>query len=266
MSKLFVAMQDQVSRRWAPVARLSRDNGQYRFVYTRGSRELPEFEAFGRLTDLDAEYVSNELFPLFANRVLPRVRPEYRRYMEWLGLSPVQADALEELSRTGGLRATDGLEVISCPEPTADRRYEIRFFARGLRHLSIDYQEALDHLEVDQRLYLARDMQNHVDAMAMMMRTGDPVQLVGYVPRYYSGDIARLLDAVGPDAVAVYVDGVNRDAPLQYRLRCRLTSPWPDGFIACDAPEFQPITTRSNDGTSQSSAQPRRPRPEENAA
>jgi hypothetical protein len=263
MSTLFVAMQDRVSRRWAPVARLSRDNGQYRFVYTQGCRELPEFEVFGRLTDLDAEYVSNELFPLFANRVLPKARPEYRRYMEWLGLSPVGADAIEELSRTGGLRATDGLEVISCPEPTADQRYEIRFFARGLGHLSLDYLEALDRLETDERLYLARDVQNHVDTMALMMRANDPGRLVGYVPGYYSADVARLLELVGPDSVEVYVDGVNRDAPLHYRLRCRLTSPWPDGFVACGAPEFQPLATQ---GASQRVPKTRAARPKEKAA
>jgi hypothetical protein len=186
--------------------------------------------------------------------------------MEWLGLSPFEADALEELSRTGGLRATDGLEVISCPEPTEDRRYEIRFFARGLRHLPTDYQSALDQLQVGERLYLVRDVQNDVDAMALMMRTGEPVRLVGYVPRYYSTDVARLLDMAGPNAVTAYVDGVNRDAPLRYRLRCRLTAPWPEGFVACEAPEFQPLSTQSNDGASQFSPRSRPVRPKEKAA
>ena len=249
MNKLFVAMQDEASRRWAPVARLTREADQYRFVYTRGCQKMPEFEAFGRFTDLRAEYVSNELFPLFANRVLPRVRPEYGRYLSWLGLS--DADAFEELSRTGGLRATDGLELIPCPEPTEDRRYEIRFFTRGLRHLSAGCQAAIDQLRVGERLYLTRDVQNHVDAMALMLRTADPVRLVGYVPRYYSVDITRLLKRAGADAVAVRVEGVNPDAPLHYRLRCRLTAPWPEGFVACADPEFQPIAKGPKDHRSE---------------
>jgi hypothetical protein len=215
------------------------ENGQYRFVYTRGCQEVPGFEAFGRLRDLDAEYVSYELFPLFANRVLPKARPEYSRYMKWLGLS--HADAFEELTRTGGLRATDRLELIACPEPTEDRRYEIRFFSRGLRHLAEECQRALDHLGIGDRLYLMRDEQNDVDAMALMLRTDDPVRLVGYVPRYYSADIGRLLTGVGPTAVTVYVDAVNLDAPLHYRLRCRLTAPWPEGFVSCAGPEFEPM-------------------------
>ena len=69
MKSLFVAWQDPQSRQWAPVGRLSRDDGQYRFVYTRGAKELPNFTPFGLMTDLQVEYVSDELFPLFANRI-----------------------------------------------------------------------------------------------------------------------------------------------------------------------------------------------------
>ncbi|MCF7983258.1 MAG: HIRAN domain-containing protein [Thiohalocapsa sp.] len=251
MSKLFVAMQDETSRRWAPVARLTRDGHRYRFVYTRGCGKIPDFEAFGRFRDLNTEYVSEELFPLFANRVLPSVRPEYDSYLAWLGLS--HADSFEELIRTGGLRATDGLEMIACPEPTEDHRYEIHFFVRGLRYLR-DALERVSHLRAGDRLFLMQDVQNPVDGLALMLRTGDPVQLVGYVPRHYSADITRLLGAVGSDAVAVYVDGVNPDAPLHYRLRCRLTAPWPEGFVACGDPEFQPMPEASKDNPSRAKA------------
>jgi|APFre7841882724_1041349.scaffolds.fasta_scaffold03703_4 hypothetical protein len=68
MNTLFVAMQDPASRRWAPVGRLTRDNGQYRFVYTWGCRTMPDFAAFGRLTDLNAEYVSEEMRPGLGRR------------------------------------------------------------------------------------------------------------------------------------------------------------------------------------------------------
>ncbi len=241
MNTLFVAMQDQDTRRWTPVARLTREDGQYRFLYTQGSKRVPEFETFGRMSKLGAEYVSDALFPLFANRVLVKVRPEYPRYLRWLGMAQGHSDAMEELGRTGGLRATDGLELIPCPEPTEDGRYEIRFFARGMRHLPAEYQASFDVLEVGQRLYLMHDLQKDFDAMALMMRTGDPVRIVGYLPRYYSGDVVRLLRRVDPREIEVFVDGINPDAPMQYRLRCRLTTPWPEGFAACEAPEFRPI-------------------------
>jgi hypothetical protein len=34
---------------------------------------------------------------------------------------------------------------------------------------------------------------------------------------------------------------VNRDAPLQQRLLCRMQSCWPDDFQPCSGHEFQPI-------------------------
>ncbi len=244
MNTVFVAMQDAPSRRWAPVGRLTRRNGEYRFVYTRGCREVQDFVPFGRLTNLSAEYVSKELFPLFANRVLARGRPEYARYRDWLGLAPGDTDALDELGRTGGIRATDRLEVIPCPEPTKDGRYEIRFFTRGLRHLTPESRAGIEGLSAGEHLFLMRDDQNGRDPLALLMRTGDPIRLAGYVPRYYTDDVRRLEATVGPQPVEVYVEAVNRDAPLQYRLRCRLTAPWPEGFVVCEAPEFQALTER----------------------
>ena len=242
MNTLFVAMKDVPSRRWAPVGRLTRRNGVYRFVYTRGCLEVPDFVPFGRLTDLGAEYLSKELFPLFANRVLAQGRPESGRYRDWLGLAPGATDALDELGRTGGIRATDRLEVIPCPEPTADGRYEIRFFARGLRHLPAESRVSVEGLRAGERLFLMRDDQNEQDPLALLMRTGDPIHLAGYVPRYFADDVRRLDTTVGPQSVLVQVEAVNGDAPMQYRLRCRLTAPWPDGFVACGGPEFLPLT------------------------
>jgi len=244
MNTVFVAMQDAPSHRWTPVGRLTRRDGQYRFVYTRGCREVQDFIPFGRLTNLSAEYVSRELFPLFANRVLARGRPEHGRYLEWLGLAQGDTDALDELGRTGGIRATDRLEVVPCPEPTEDGRCEIRFFTRGLRHLPAESRASVEELNAGERLFLMRDDQNERDPLALLMRTGDPIRIAGYVPRYYTDDVRRLEGMVGPQAVEVYVEAVNRDAPLQYRLRCRLTAPWPEGFVVCGSPEFQPLTEK----------------------
>lgn len=239
MKALFVAYQDSSSRQWAPVGRLTREDGRYHFAYTRGAREFKNFVPFGRMTDLNAEYVSEKLFPLFANRVLPKSRPEYADYLHWLGLSQASHDALEELARTGGLRATDNLELIPCPAPTDGNRYEVFFFARGLRHLSKDCQDRTLKLVSGERLYLAQDLQNGFDNTALLVRTDDPVTLVGYAPRYYSSDFTRLIKEVEPNQVAVTVERVNADAPLQYRVLCKLSAPWPSGFSPCESGDFE---------------------------
>jgi hypothetical protein len=241
MKALYLAMQDPESRRWAPVGRLRRENGHYVFDYTRGAEGLANFEPFGRMSKVGFQYVSDALFPLFANRVLAAGRPEYHDYMRWLGLTKQDHDALEELARTGGRRATDTLELVPCPEPTPDGRYELHFFARGLRHLGAEERARATRLLPGERLYLLKDLQNRQDTMALMLRTDDPVTIVGYVPRYHCADLSRLLQLVGPEAVSVIVDRINLDAPIQYRLLCRLSAPWPAHFQPCADDEFEPI-------------------------
>lgn len=241
MKALYIAWQDAKSRRWAPVGRLTVEDGGYRFVYTRGVEEIPDFRPFGRMDDLHKSYKSEVLFPIFANRVLAKNRPEYRDYLTWLGLSGAQHDALEELARTGGLRATDSLELFPCAEPTEGEKYEVYFFCRGLSHLPKENQERARHLRHGERLYVALDLQNSYDSMALLLRTGDPVTLLGYVPRYYSAEFTQLIKAAGPDKVEVTVEQVNADAPIQYRVLCKLVSPWPVNFSPCATREFEAL-------------------------
>lgn len=239
MKALFVAYQDTVSRTWTPVARLTHDGKFYHFAYTRGARNLPNFVPFGRMNELDAEYVSEQIFPLFANRLLPKSRPEYNDYLNWLGLNGVDHDILEELARTRGLRATDSLELIPCPEPTSSNQYEVYFFCRGIRHMTADSQARSLTLVKGEQLYLTKDIQNVSDGMALILRTDDPVSLVGYVPRYYSAEFSRLIDLVGAEAPKVTVEKVNADAPIQYRVLCKFSAPWPVEFQPCQAGSYE---------------------------
>lgn len=193
------------------------------------------------MMDLHAVYRSEELFPLFANRVIARSRPEYAHYLEWLGLSGVDHTVLDELARTGGIRATDSLELFFCPEPGPDLSYRVHFFARGLQYVHPENRERARHLERGMSLYLMRDLQNEHDPMALLLRTNHPATLVGYVPRYYSAEFSRLLELNGPEDVYVSVERVNADAPLQYLVLCTLSASWPNGFVPCSGSEFQAL-------------------------
>jgi hypothetical protein len=241
MKALFIACQDTKNHSWAPVGRLTRENDVYRFVYTRGAETMANFRPFGRMRDLHKAYKSAELFPIFANRILAKNRPEYSDYLKWLGMSETQYDALEELARTGGLRATDSLELFPCPEPTEGKGYEVYFFCRGLRHLHTENQERARQLEPGERLYLMQDSQNPHDNMALLMRTDDPITLVGYAPRHYSAEFTQLVKAAGPNQVKVTVERVNSTAPAQYRVLCKLASPWPTQFTPCANTEFEAL-------------------------
>jgi len=77
--------------------------------------------------------------------------------------------------------------------------------------------------------------------MALLMRTDDPISLVGYTPRYYSEEMTKLIDIVGPEKLNISVVQVNQNAPIQYRVLCKLTSPWPTEFTPCSQDEFVPL-------------------------
>ncbi len=233
MKKLFVAWQDSESREWATVGQLSNDNGVYTFEYTQGAKTFSNFKPFGSMDDLRKKYVSNQLFPIFANRILAKGRPEYIAYLTWLGMADTDYDAMKELSLTGGLRATDDLEIFPCPQPSKEGKYEVTFFCRGMQHLHTENVERSATLESGERLYLMNDSQNEKDRAALLLRTTDPITLMGYTPRYLSNDFSRVLDQLGSNGVVVKVEQVNKDAPLQYRVRCRLSSAWPKDFVAC---------------------------------
>lgn len=86
MSSLFVAWRPATPQHagWRPVGRLEHEGGLYRFCYTRGARKAG-FRPFARMEQLDETYESEQLFPLFANRLLSESRPEYEAYLRWSG-------------------------------------------------------------------------------------------------------------------------------------------------------------------------------------
>lgn len=86
-----------------------------------------------------------------------------------------------------------------------------------------------------------QDLQNSSDSMALLIRTGDPITLVGYAPRYYSAEFTQLIKVTSPDQVKITVEQVNSDAPIQYRVLCKLVSPWPASFTPCTTKDFEPL-------------------------
>jgi len=120
MRTLFLAWQDPKSRRWYPVGRLASSNQLYSFQYTKGAEQAAAagFQPLASFPELRTIYVSEHLFPLFTNRILPHSRPEYGDYLKWLSVPPSERDPVVILSRSGGQRVTDTLEVFPCPEET----------------------------------------------------------------------------------------------------------------------------------------------------
>jgi hypothetical protein len=247
MTTLFLAWRSPHTRSWYTVGRLT-TNGIYRFVYTRGAEQAAHeggFDSIAGFPDRERIYESEELFPLFANRMLSRSRPDYAEWVQWLSLAEHADDPVALLARSGGQRATDSFEVFPCPERRPDGSYHVHFFAHGLRHFPPGSVERAAQLVQRERLLLMHDFQNTADPSALMLRTAESrpgdIHPVGYCPRYLLGDVRRLLEH-NPDSARVEVERVNPPpAPVQFRVLCNLTMRWAEGFQPFSEEAYRPI-------------------------
>jgi hypothetical protein len=241
MKTIFLALQEPISRNWFPVARVDQLKENFLLRYTKGTSRFADFSGFGRMTKLDAAYLSDQLFPLLKNRVMARNRADFSAFAGWLGKDAELLTPFEELAVTGGLRGTDTMELIPVPEVSDSGAYEAAFFIHGVRYLSEGSQTEFSKLKPGDELLLVKDSQNPSDRHALLLRTKTSACLVGYVPRYFSLEFTTLLDAQ-EDLLRVQVARVNSDAPLAFKVLCSLRAPWPDGFSSCHQAEFELLT------------------------
>lgn len=245
-TSLYVAWRSNEpdSGRWGPVGRLDHVGTGYRFLYTRGARRLEGFTPFPDMPDAQQVYESEALFPLFANRLITRSRPEYEAFLVWGGFDPDNPpDPIAMLGVTEGRRATDSLELFPCPMPDAEGCFVNKFFLHGVRYMPPATLERINQLKQTESLGVMPDIMNRNDPRAVAVRTCDIQHrfMIGYVPRYLAYDVWQLAGQCDPNYMQLTVERINKDAPLQQRVLCRLNACWPDGFRPCASEEFQPI-------------------------
>jgi hypothetical protein len=236
MNTLYIAWQDPDTRFWHTVGRLTQaSDAAYRFCYTAGATASPNFGYLGRMHDLYRCYHSDTLFPLFANRILNRSRPEFPCYLEWLGVD-ADASPLELLARSGGRRATDSLCVYPEVEPDETGWMTLHFFSHGLRYLAPDALAALDRLQPGTALQLIAEDHQH-DRYALQLQDG-AAQPLGYCPRYLN----QSLRAVMRDTpIQLTVARNNHQAPIQFRLLCEARFPGAMGTLFHGSDEHRPL-------------------------
>lgn len=242
--RLYVAWRDPETRQIIPVGLLVQrsDNTtpRYSFAYLKLAETLEGFHPLPGLPDLQDRYDSPTLFPVFANRVMPRERADYPDYLSRLDLS-VQADPFEVLQRSGGTRATDRIEVFAAPERTAEDEARSLFFVRGIRHLE-GAPEAVDRLRAGDHLVLIDDPENPVNDHALLL-AGPNRDPVGWVPDYLVEHFHELRRWNDVDPI-VSVEHVNdADTAPHMRVLCRATAPWPAGYEPFHSIDFQPVVS-----------------------
>ena len=239
MKTLFVSWQDPITRSWYPIGMLSRDSDGFEFAYTRGAQMSENFQPLIQFKELDKRYRSEELFPVFANRLMNKSRAEYESMLEWLNLSSGEADPIQILAVSEGRRMTDDLCLFPRSDPNKNGDYVVNFFSHGIRYLDDESLARVSQLRRGEKLFLIPDEGNEHDSYALSLETGDLEFRVGFCPRFLVRDLHWLLAETGPNEVEVSVERVNPDAPLQLRLLCRVVAPWPESFEPFSSEEFQ---------------------------
>ena len=242
---LYVAWQQPESRRYFPVGRLvaGSANGRelYEFVYAGGALEAAAegFRPFLAFPDFLGVYRSDRLFPFFTNRLMSRSRPDFPDYVARLGLDS-SADDLTILARSGGMRATDSLEMFPLPlfDPALNC-FQTYFWMHGFRHLTQEQQQRVLRLQPGERLVAEPEPTNPSDTNAIRLFSQDQI-FVGCIPRYFASDACHLLKEC--NSFDVFVERVNPEpAPTQQRLLCDLQSCWPEGFVPCNTRTYRPL-------------------------
>lgn len=245
--KLFLAWQDPKTRCWFPIGILTFDGQYYYFTYTKGvkkAQDKSQFKLLHCFPKTPMIYQSKNIFPVFANRLMPSSRPDYPNYINWLNLPQNEDDLMKILARSGGRKVTDTFEVFPYPENN-NGFFTINFFVHGLRYMPESSQDYIPNLETNSQLFIIKDCQNQYDANALLLRTKNKHNL-GYIPRYLTKDIIKLLE-INPQSVKVHIEKINlAPVPIQLRLLCNLTVPWPKNFAPFSDEDYQPILEKSD--------------------
>lgn len=242
---LFLAWQDRdSSRKWFPIGRLDADveHSQYRFRYTGGAERAQQEAGFLPtidFPDLQKDYHSPELFPLFKNRVIAPKRPDRADYLRYLDLQE-NASPVEILSASGGHRVTDSFEVFPKITKRDDGSFLCRFFLHGWRYVNKVAQERIESLQPDDPLYVTLELTNPATRLAVQLQTLD-YHMIGWAPRYLVADLAQAM-AEAPEKYAARVVRINPlPPPSRQRLLIELM-----GHCAHEpmsGPDFKPLVS-----------------------
>lgn len=152
----------------------------YEFSYLSSAVSQPGFAPLVGFADTSRAYRSDHLFPQFAQRVMSAHRPDRPSFLEAIDLS-VDSEPWEILSRSGGRRGGDTVELMEEPMVSPDGRTSSTFLVHGVRHQGVNATERIAQLHRGELLLLASEPDNPVNDQAVLV-TADDSQPLGHVP------------------------------------------------------------------------------------
>ncbi len=190
---LLLIWKDAKERRRYIIGVLTHTNGKYIFRYVNPELEDAKkagFDYFPGFPDVDKQYTNNGV--LFANiltRLPNKNRPDYLQILNAYDLK-TNSTEMEILKNTKGRLLTDNFEFV--PE---FNRNKIEFDVAGTSHRE-DIEKCKDKLKVNDTLILEKEPTNQYDnyAIKIIYNKNNKNYHIGYVPRYYSKELTKLLN------------------------------------------------------------------------
>lgn len=179
-NRLLVTRRNPETRRYLSLGLLSCEPDGYRFGYLRSAIENPDFQPLPGLGQANRAYEAEQLFPVFAERVMSSRRPDRREALASLGL-PETAAPFEVLINSGGRSVGDAVELLPAPKALSDGSLTLDFLVHGVRHMSPRSQDRISELRPGEPLLLILEPENPVNARACLVSDRDRLPL-GYVP------------------------------------------------------------------------------------
>lgn len=193
--EMWLIWKDPVSRRRYKIGILTYVQNKYTFKYI--DPELNDatkvgFKDFPGFGDIHETYESDKLFANILTRLPNKSRPDYLEILNSYNLE-IDSNDLEILKATKGRLLTDNFEFV----PVFDYN-KVEFDVAGTRHCE-DVKKCIKQnlINVNDKLELELEPTNEYDKNAIkVLFNKDGVKYhLGYVPRYYAEELAKLLQS-----------------------------------------------------------------------
>ena len=195
IDRLFVLWRAPADGARHVVGHLTRRPGEaFRFWYADDvsgalAQGFSWFPTFPEHRTESAPYEARYLWTTFADRIPSPHRPDAKQILATWGVANSD-DPFDVLARSGGLRATDRIELAEHRASDDMLTSPLEFRVAGGRHVPLGHRA---RLATGDELLLRREPDNPRDPAASLVLSRND-QRAGYVPRQYSALVARLLD------------------------------------------------------------------------
>ena len=199
---LWIIWKHPISKKTYKIGILTLENNTYRFVYVNSELEEARkngYMGYPGFSDFSKVYENNVLFANIKTRLPNPKRPDYLEILNYYNLETNSSD-FDILKATKGKLVTDNYEFVSPFDAN-----KLIFNISGTE-LCSDIEKCLDIIKVNDELLLeiTNKGDNDINSIKVIYVNNGNTYHLGYVPRYYSNELGKLLLNDTPYSAMVY--------------------------------------------------------------